>query len=158
MKSRIQLAEGDSISLSEAASRSRPQTTIGVKRASRCVSAKFGPTQNELEAVMMKDVVKKSANEERARSPPPIMFTNVTVDTSKAKSNSDVIRMCLNELGWMECPKGGVGCDIVWQSCTTSHEGRDLASNPVSSFTSSVSGFTAKLNKFPGTLSPRMVP
>lgn len=27
----------------------------------------------------------------------------ITVDTSRSKSNSEVLKMCLNELGWMDC-------------------------------------------------------
>lgn len=53
----------------------------------------------------------------------------VTVDTSKARSNTEVLRMCLKELGWQDCPAGlPNGCDIIWQSCT-SHEGDQTMSN-----------------------------
>lgn len=112
--------------------------------------------------VMMKDVIKQSGgrmttrnNEHEqlvVRSPPTLSLTNVTVDTSKAKSNSEVIRLCLTELGWQECPKGGSGCDIIWQSCATSHEGRDSVNstpNNVSSLTSTQSSFPTRVNKFP---------
>jgi hypothetical protein len=53
----------------------------------------------------------------------------VTVDTSKARSNAEVLRMCLKELGWQDCPAGlPNGCDIIWQSCT-SHEGDQTVPN-----------------------------
>lgn len=40
----------------------------------------------------------------------------VTIDTSKAKSNADVVRMCVKELGLVEFPLGRkeLGCDIYW--------------------------------------------
>ena len=67
---------------------------------------------------------------------------NITVDTSKARSNTEVLKLCLAELGWLECPNGHPnGCDIIWQSCA-SHEGRDQSSH---SYFSSDS----RLNKFP---------
>lgn len=86
----------------------------------------------------------------------PIMsITNVTVDTSKAKSNSDVIRMCLAELGWQDCARPGAAfgsCDIVWQSSTASHEGRDSSINttPATAFIpQATSGSLTRINKFP---------
>jgi hypothetical protein len=66
----------------------------------------------------------------------------ITVDTSKARSNSEVLKLCINELGWQECPDGlAAGCDIIWQSCT-SHEGRDQ-------FTSISHSASSRINKFP---------
>ncbi|XP_061184674.1 tubulin polyglutamylase TTLL11-like isoform X2 [Saccostrea echinata] len=40
----------------------------------------------------------------------------VTIDTSKAKSNADVVRMCVKELGLVEYPNGrkDAPCDIYW--------------------------------------------
>jgi hypothetical protein len=47
----------------------------------------------------------------------------ITVDTSKANSNLEVVRLCINELGWIEMPNGSpTGCDIYWHS-STYHEG-----------------------------------
>lgn len=169
---RLRISGGDSISLSGA----RPDITnkrIGMKR---CVSAKFGLNEigkynlNQISfgkkqeneqidtVLMMKDITKPSIQTvkindgQRARSPPLITLTNVTVDTSKAKSNSDVIRKCLIELGWQECSKGGLGCDIIWQSCAASHEGRDSINstpNNGSSLALNETSSTTRINKFP---------
>ncbi len=66
----------------------------------------------------------------------------ITVDTSKARSNSEVLKLCIAELGWQECPDGlASGCDIIWQSCT-SHEGRDQ-------FTNISQSALSRINKFP---------
>lgn len=66
----------------------------------------------------------------------------ITVDTSKARSNSEVLKICLAELGWQDCPNGlPHGCDIIWQSCT-SHEGEHNSSSLNYSN-------TARVNKFP---------
>lgn len=47
----------------------------------------------------------------------------ITADTSKANSNLEVVRLCINELGWLEMPNGSPsGCDIYWHS-STYHEG-----------------------------------
>jgi hypothetical protein len=49
----------------------------------------------------------------------------ISVDTSKAGSNLEVVRLCLNELKWNECADGsltGNKCDICWLS-STYHEG-----------------------------------
>ena len=75
---------------------------------------------------------------------------SVTVDTSKARSNSEVLRMCINQLGWTECPFPSANqtstCDIIWQSCTT-HEG-DLNSVVYYNQTSRVNKFPSKLPIF----------
>lgn len=43
--------------------------------------------------------------------------TKITIDTSKAGSNIDVVRLCINELGWQEYPNGSKNlCDIYWHS------------------------------------------
>jgi hypothetical protein len=69
----------------------------------------------------------------------------ITVDTSKARSNAEVLKMCIGELGWQECPDGlNSGCDIIWQSCT-SHEGRDQFSNISQSASSRINKFPCKL-------------
>jgi hypothetical protein len=48
---------------------------------------------------------------------------NITVDISKARSNTEVLKMCLSELGWQDSTTGqNSGCDIIWQSCTSSYE------------------------------------
>lgn len=54
----------------------------------------------------------------------PIPSNNViTVDTSKANTNLEVVRLCIQELGWQEYPNGSPnGCDIYWHS-STYHEG-----------------------------------
>ncbi|RNA28910.1 tubulin polyglutamylase TTLL11 [Brachionus plicatilis] len=68
--------------------------------------------------------------------------SKITVDTSKARSNTEVLKLCIAELGWQECPSGlANGCDIIWQSCA-SHEGRDQ--NSFSCFSPD-----SRLNKFP---------
>ncbi|CAF0971673.1 unnamed protein product, partial [Brachionus calyciflorus] len=68
--------------------------------------------------------------------------SKITVDTSKARSNTEVLKLCIMELGWQECPDGlPNGCDIIWQSFA-SHEGRDQKQN-----TNSTSD--SRLNKFP---------
>lgn len=70
---------------------------------------------------------------------------NILVDTSKARSNSDVLRRCLTELGWQECTTGGhhTYCDIIWQSCT-SHENKENVHSNNSHYSSNV-----RINKFP---------
>lgn len=164
---RQRISGADSISLLETVARSRAETAT--KRAhpmKRSMSAKLPlneltidrtrPVQDvkqpvkqheikDLTVMPRQDVTKtmEKCNELR----PSIVHTNVTVDTSKAKSNSDVIRLCLAELGWQEYPKGGVDCDIVWQSCTTSHEGRDSV-NPTPNSNSIVSGTFTSTNSY----------
>ncbi|CAF2098022.1 unnamed protein product [Rotaria magnacalcarata] len=62
----------------------------------------------------------------------------ITVDTSKARSNLQVVRLCLRELGWKECAHGStVDSDIYWHSASF-HEG-----NTTFPFTS------GRVNKFP---------
>ncbi|CAF1577219.1 unnamed protein product [Rotaria magnacalcarata] len=62
----------------------------------------------------------------------------ITVDTSKARSNLQVVRLCLRELGWKECVHGStVDSDIYWHSASF-HEG-----NTTFPFTS------GRVNKFP---------
>ncbi|CAF2636185.1 unnamed protein product [Rotaria sp. Silwood2] len=61
------------------------------------------------------------------------------VDTSQARSNIEVVRMCLQQLGWKECASGAsMDSDIYWHSATFQEGDRNFA------FTS------AKVNKFPG--------
>lgn len=70
----------------------------------------------------------------------------ITVDTSKARSNLEVLKMCIPELGWQECPDGlPNGCDIIWQSCT-SHEGRDQFVNISQSASSRINKFPCNFN------------
>jgi hypothetical protein len=72
----------------------------------------------------------------------------ITIDTSKARSNLEVLKMCISELGWQECPEGlASGCDIIWQSCT-SHEGRDQFVNATQSATSRVNKFPCKFSLY----------
>ncbi|CAF2672261.1 unnamed protein product [Rotaria sp. Silwood2] len=63
----------------------------------------------------------------------------ITVDTSKARSNLPVVRLCLRELGWKECVHGTtLDSDIYWHS-SSFHEGN-------TNFTFS----SGRINKFPG--------
>ena len=67
---------------------------------------------------------------------------NITVDISKARSNTEVLKMCLSELGWQDSTNGqNSGCDIIWQSCTSSFE-TDHGNNV------SYSNYS-RINKFP---------
>ncbi|CAF1405157.1 unnamed protein product [Adineta ricciae] len=69
----------------------------------------------------------------------PVTRNCVTVDTSKARSNLDVVRMCIRELRWKECPfPSASDSDIYWHS-QTFHEGN-------ANFASS----SGRVNKFPG--------
>ncbi|CAF0767589.1 unnamed protein product [Adineta ricciae] len=68
----------------------------------------------------------------------PVTRNCVTVDTSKARSNLDVVRMCIRELRWKECPfPSASDSDIYWHS-QTFHEGN-------ANFASS----SGRVNKFP---------
>ncbi|XP_013406638.1 tubulin polyglutamylase TTLL11 isoform X3 [Lingula anatina] len=60
----------------------------------------------------------------------------ITVDTSKAKYNQDIVRLCVKELGWKEYPYGKKdgSCDIYWH-CNGFND------------TDVISG---RVNKFPG--------
>ncbi|CAF2158159.1 unnamed protein product [Rotaria magnacalcarata] len=61
------------------------------------------------------------------------------VDTSQARSNIEVLRICLQELGWKECISGcSIDSDIYWHSAIFQEGNRNF-------------GFTsARVNKFPG--------
>ncbi|XP_063422451.1 tubulin polyglutamylase TTLL11-like isoform X1 [Mytilus trossulus] len=60
----------------------------------------------------------------------------ITVDTSRARSNCDVVRMCIKELGMKEFPFGRKEhCDIHWHAVSY-EENPDL--------------YGGKVNKFPG--------
>lgn len=60
----------------------------------------------------------------------------VTIDTSRARSNCDVLRMCIKELGFKEFPFGRKEhCDIHW-NVVSFEENPDL--------------YGGKVNKFPG--------
>ncbi|CAF1040081.1 unnamed protein product [Adineta steineri] len=62
----------------------------------------------------------------------------ITVDTSKARSNLDVVRMCIKELGWKECTFSTMpDSDIYWHS-SSFHEGN-------TNFTVN----SGRINKFP---------
>lgn len=66
----------------------------------------------------------------------------ITVDTTKARSNLEVVRMCLKDLGWKECSTTTtLDSDIYWHS-SSFHEG-----NVPFNFTS------GRVNKFPGRIS-----
>ncbi|CAF0801552.1 unnamed protein product [Rotaria sp. Silwood1] len=61
------------------------------------------------------------------------------IDTSQARSNIEVLRMCLQELGWKECTSGSsTDSDIYWHSGAFDEGNRNF------SLTS------ARVNKFPG--------
>ncbi|CAF0814940.1 unnamed protein product [Rotaria sordida] len=63
----------------------------------------------------------------------------ITVDTSKARSNLQIVRLCLRELGWKEYSHGTtLDCDIYWHS-SSFYEGN-------TNFTFS----SGRVNKFPG--------
>ncbi|CAM4752219.1 unnamed protein product [Rotaria magnacalcarata] len=63
----------------------------------------------------------------------------ITIDTSKARSNLEVVRFCIRELGWRECfISANVDSDIYWHS-SSFHEGNvNFAFN------------SGRVNKFPG--------
>ncbi|CAF1219640.1 unnamed protein product [Adineta ricciae] len=61
------------------------------------------------------------------------------VDTSQARSNLEVLRMCLNDLGWKECISGNsANLDICWNAAGFHDGSRNYAS------------LSARVNKFPG--------
>ncbi|XP_074653946.1 tubulin polyglutamylase TTLL11-like isoform X2 [Tubulanus polymorphus] len=64
---------------------------------------------------------------------------NVSVDSSKAKSNRDVLRLTLKELGWREYPYGRKdgNCDVYWLGCN---------------FIEHPDILTGYVNKFPGMI------
>jgi hypothetical protein len=80
------------------------------------------------------------------KSPYSPMLNNeknpISVDTSKAGSNLEVVRLCLHELKWRECQDAQTvnNCDICWLA-STYHEGYHS-----STLTSINNG---KVNKFP---------
>ncbi|KAL5011808.1 hypothetical protein ScPMuIL_010359 [Solemya velum] len=59
----------------------------------------------------------------------------VTIDTSKSRSNMDVLRMCARKLGWKEFPLGrkDQSCDIYWNAVHF-EENLDISSGKVSKF------------------------
>ncbi|KAL8589663.1 hypothetical protein ACOMHN_016047 [Nucella lapillus] len=63
----------------------------------------------------------------------------VTVDTSKARGNTDVIRLVTRDLGWREIPvpRRDHTCDVIWHAISF-HDQPDL--------------FSGQVNKFPGAL------
>lgn len=66
--------------------------------------------------------------------------TTITVDTSKARSNLEVVTECVKKLEWQDCPSGlnNQNCDIIWLSINQEFE-------PIyNSLQSQV-----KINKFP---------
>ncbi len=50
--------------------------------------------------------------------------TTITINTSKAGTNIEVLKECIKELDWQECPNGlsNQNCDIIWQSTNCSNE------------------------------------
>lgn len=66
---------------------------------------------------------------------------NFTIDTSRAKTNKQVVSICATKLGLLEYPEGrddGAACDIYWHNIVY-HDMRTLVKSP-----------HAKVNKFPG--------
>ncbi|CAF2088622.1 unnamed protein product [Rotaria magnacalcarata] len=62
-----------------------------------------------------------------------------TVDTTQARSNMEVLRMCLKDLGWKEYGSGSsADADIYWNSATFQQGNRNYTST------------SARVNKFPG--------
>ncbi|CAF3090831.1 unnamed protein product [Rotaria socialis] len=62
-----------------------------------------------------------------------------TVDTTQARSNMEVVRMCLKDLGWKEYGSGSSSdADIYWNSATFQQGNRNYTST------------SARVNKFPG--------
>lgn len=55
-------------------------------------------TRKEM-CVNFRKQAKAKREQQKLRMPPKV---TVTVDTSKAKSNIEVVRMCIKELGWRE--------------------------------------------------------
>ena len=48
---------------------------------------------------------------------------SISVDITKAKSNTEVLKMCLSELGWQDYTNDQTnGYDIIWQSSASSNE------------------------------------
>jgi len=62
----------------------------------------------------------------------------ITVDTSKARSNLEVVRLCLRELAWKEVNAVSTDSDIYW------HSSSFLEGNPTFPYSS------GRVNKFPG--------
>ncbi|XP_064649478.1 tubulin polyglutamylase TTLL11-like isoform X2 [Lineus longissimus] len=62
--------------------------------------------------------------------------SNITVDSSKAKSNLDVLRLSLKELGWREYPYGRKDspCDVYWLSVSFNELNSDIASGRVNKY------------------------
>jgi hypothetical protein len=97
-------------------------------------SQKRDNSNNKIKAEQEVENVKEKSNKK--------LTTLIKVDTSRSRTNYDVIRMCLNELGWQDCPNGfSNGCDIVWQSCASSNENNDPSSF---SYAKNI-----RINKFP---------
>ncbi|XP_059160159.1 tubulin polyglutamylase TTLL11-like [Physella acuta] len=63
----------------------------------------------------------------------------VTIDTHKARSNTDVVRLALQDLGWREFPfqRRDRNCDVTWHAISF-HDQGDI--------------YSGQVNKFPGSL------
>ncbi|GFN73517.1 tubulin polyglutamylase ttll11 [Plakobranchus ocellatus] len=63
----------------------------------------------------------------------------VTIDTHKARGNSDVLRMVIRDLGWREFPfmRRDHNCDVIWHAVNF-HDQPDI--------------YSGQVNKFPGAL------
>nr|KAI8748784.1 tubulin polyglutamylase TTLL11-like; partial [Biomphalaria glabrata] len=63
----------------------------------------------------------------------------VTIDTHKARSNSEVLRLVIRDLGWREYtfPRRDQNCDVTWHAISYFDQS-DI--------------FTGQINKFPGSL------
>ncbi len=86
------------------------------------------PENNSIQTIHQKDKFLKKCS--------------ISVDITKAKSNTEVLKMCLSELGWQDYPNDQTnGYDIIWQSSASSNES-DVG-NGISSATYS------RINKFP---------
>ncbi|CAL1542730.1 unnamed protein product [Lymnaea stagnalis] len=63
----------------------------------------------------------------------------VTIDTHKARSNGDVLRMAIRDLGWREFPfqRRDHNCDVTWHAISFYDQGEI---------------YSGQVNKFPGSL------
>ena len=71
--------------------------------------------------------------------------TSITVNTVRAGTNVEVLKDCIKDLDWQECPNGlsNQNCDIIWQStnCYQNEQDQNYQPNPNATPT--------KINKFP---------
>lgn len=67
---------------------------------------------------------------------------SISVDITKAKSNTEVLKMCLSELGWQDYPNDLTnGYDIIWHSSASSNESDNGSGISCATY--------SRINKFP---------